>query len=190
MVDVSHETYRTLTMRILFDDSINYRLNDCTPPNVPGSDDVNSSDDNSISAPESDGFPSNESTSSDPDDVNAAGDDSKVFVEWQYKIAYKDFTVKPTKDNSNGVVEMTRSEAVTQLFDMRKIYNDSDVNGRLSYLSFLVRKNIQSDYLFKTHCNGVGDSKYYEKGNAGQKFEEDVNNKFEQWEKEQDAQPL
>eukprot|EP01083_Nonionella_stella_P282964 963042_1 len=157
----------------------------CVPRNVSDSDDANSVDDDSIFAPVSDYVQSNESTSSDPDDVNASDVDSKVFVEWEYKIAYKDFTVKPTKDNSNGVVEMTRSEAVTQLFDMRKIYNDSDVNGRLSYLSFLVRKNIQSDYLFKTHCNGVGDSKYYEKGNAGQKFEEDVNNKFEQWKQQQ-----
>eukprot|EP01083_Nonionella_stella_P282961 963038_1 len=145
------------------DNSINYRLNDCTPPNVPGSDDVNSFD-----------------------------DDSKVFVEWYYNVAYYDLTGKPTeKDQSNDFVEMTRAEAVTKLADLLKVYRASDVNQLSSLLSFRVRKNMETDdYFYKLYSPGFPEGIYYENGNASQKFEAEVEQKYRQWEKEQDAQPL
>eukprot|EP01083_Nonionella_stella_P282963 963040_1 len=163
-----NDCYRMMTCdRGNCDDSINYRLNDCTPPNVPGSDDVNSFD-----------------------------DDSKVFVEWYYNVAYYDLTGKPTeKDQSNDFVEMTRAEAVTKLADLRKLYRSSGVDHNNSRLSFRVRENMQTetDYFCNLYVPGVPDGLPCENEideNASQKFEEDVQKKLVQWEKEQDAQPL
>eukprot|EP01083_Nonionella_stella_P056369 148456_1 len=138
----------------------------------------------SVSTPMSVGNLSDEATSSDTDDIYLP--DSKVFAEWEYKVPFDDASKTTKQGQSNGFVEMTRDEAVTQLFELIKIYKSPGMSQWGSILKFRVRKNMETQCFYEMD---LWDVREQLRGIVGYytEFQNDVFRKVDQWEQEQAA---